>query len=67
MANLPGTMPELFVFTVRSDSVATEINKSMAKGGGRVVLYYEQHIGVPSRCFGETEYFVKGVRSVNSG
>jgi hypothetical protein len=27
-----------------------------------VQLYYEQHIGVPSDCFGDTEYFVKSVR-----
>ncbi len=67
MANLPGTIPQLFTFTVRSDSIAGEINKAMAKGGGRVVLYYEQHVGVPSSCFGETEYFVKGVRGVNPG
>ena len=37
-----------------------EVNKAMTKG--RVVLYYEQHRGVPSSCFGETEYFVKRVQ-----
>src|SRR6266702_4263541 len=31
MANLPGTMPELFPFTVRSDSVARLIEKTMGK------------------------------------
>jgi hypothetical protein len=25
-------------------------------------LAYEQHRGVPSACFGETEYFVTGVK-----
>jgi hypothetical protein len=27
-----------------------------------VSLRYEQHKGVPTSCFGETEYFVNGVR-----
>jgi hypothetical protein len=59
MASLPGAMPELFQFTVRDDSIAAEINRQM---GSRVSLEYEQHLGVPTTCFGETEYFVVGVR-----
>ena len=59
MANLPGTMPEMFDFSVRSDSIAKLITESM---GRRVDLTYEQHRGVPTRCFVETEYFVTGVR-----
>jgi hypothetical protein len=59
MANLPGTTPEIFNFSVRSDSVATLITESMGK---RVDITYQQHSGVPTRCFGETEYFVTGVR-----
>ena len=61
MANLPGTLPEIFRFTVRSDSIASEINKNVGK---RVSLTYEQHKGVPTSCFGETEYFVTAVRAV---
>lgn len=61
MANLPGTMPEIFHFTVRNDSVASMIDKSVGK---RVSLTYEQHRGVPTPCFGETEYFITGVRTV---
>lgn len=59
MANLPGTMPEVFDFTVRNDSVAKVITQSMGK---RVDITYEQHKGVPTTCFGETEYFVTSVR-----
>ena len=59
MATLPGTMPEVFRFTVRDDSVAGEINRQM---GNRVTLQYEEHPGVPTTCFGETDYFVVGVR-----
>ena len=61
MANLPGTMPEVFPFTVRNDSVAALIEKSAGK---RVSLTYEQHRGVPTSCFGDTEYFVTGIRPV---
>jgi hypothetical protein len=59
MANLPGTTPEIFSFSVRSDSIAQIILKSM---GQRVDISYDQHRGVPTRCFGETEYFVTAVR-----
>jgi hypothetical protein len=60
MANLPGAMPELFTFTVRDEAVAAQINAQL---GARVVLGYEQHLGLPS-CFGETQYWVKSVRRV---
>ena len=59
MANLPGTMPQIFTFTVRNDSVAHVIEQNAGK---QVSLTYEQHRGVPTACFGETEYFVTGVR-----
>jgi hypothetical protein len=61
MVNLPGAMPEIFRFTVRDNAVAVKINQSM---GQRVALHYEQHRGVPSSCFGDTEYFVTDVRPV---
>jgi hypothetical protein len=59
MVNLPGQIANTFQFSVRDDSVAALINKSQ---GQRVALTYSQHKGVPTSCFGETEYFVKGVR-----
>lgn len=58
MMNLPGTMPETFRFSVRDDEVARQITETM---GERVVMAYEQHIGLPS-CFGETSQFVTSVR-----
>lgn len=61
MVNLPGAVPEIFQFSVRDDAVARKINDSM---GRRVTLHYEQHIGVPTSCFGETDYFVTEVRDV---
>ena len=61
MANLPGTMPQIFSFTVRSDSIAEMLEKNIGK---QVSLTYEQHRGVPTSCFGETEYFVTKVQRV---
>ena len=59
MVNLPGTMPQIFAFSVRDPKMADVINQSM---GQRVALHYEQHKGIPTDCFGETEYFITGVR-----
>jgi hypothetical protein len=59
MVSIPGTTPEKFYFSCRDDSAASRINQTLGK---RVVLMYEQHIGVPTSAFGETEYFVTGVR-----
>jgi hypothetical protein len=59
MVNLPGQIANTFQFTVRSDSIAALINKAQ---GQRVALSYEQHKGIPTSCFGETDYFVNGVR-----
>lgn len=63
MANLPGTMPQIFSFTVRNDSIAHVIEQNAGK---QVSLSYEQHRGVPTSCFGETEYFVIGVHKTAS-
>jgi hypothetical protein len=61
MANLPGTMPQIFAFTVRNDSVAEILEKNIGK---QVSITYEQHRGIPTTCFGETEYFVTRVQRV---
>ena len=61
MANLPGTMPQIFSFTVRRDSIANLLEKNIGK---QVSITYEQHRGIPTTCFGETEYFVTRVQRV---
>jgi hypothetical protein len=61
MTTVPGTAPVIFAFTVRSDSVADAI---AALSGKQVTLTYEEHQGVPTSCFGETGYFVTGIRAV---
>jgi len=59
LVTMPGTVAEKFLFSVRDDAVADQINKSLGK---RVSLNYEEHVGVPTTCFAETAYFVIGVK-----
>jgi hypothetical protein len=61
IVSIPGTMSEKFYFSVRDDAVAARVNQTMGK---RVALVYHQHVGIPTSCFGETEYFVVDVKSV---
>jgi len=61
LVSMPGTVAEKFYFTVRDDVVAQYINQSLGK---RVALKYQQHKGVPTTCFGETEYYVVAVKVV---
>ncbi|QNM96008.1 hypothetical protein [Chitinimonas koreensis] len=61
MINIPGTLTEKFAYTVHDDAVAEAINASLGK---RVTLYYQEHVGVPSSCFGDTQYYVTRVRIV---
>jgi len=55
----PGVAPTVWDFTVRDDETARRVNFGLGK---RVVLLYKEHRGVPTSCFGETRYFVDGVR-----
>ena len=59
MVNLPGQLAGTFEFTVRDDSIAALLNKAQ---GQRVAVSYSQHKGLPTSCFGETDYFVKGIK-----
>jgi len=62
LVSMPGAIPEKFPFTVVDDEVADRINKSM---GRRVTLHYEQKVGLPGSCFGETRYYVTRVLAVD--
>ena len=63
LVSLPGSSTvETFHFTVHDEAAAQAINKVM---GRRVNLHYEEKVGLPSSCFGETRYFVTGVTLVD--
>jgi hypothetical protein len=55
LVSLPGSTVEKFYFTVRDDAVAQQIMKAM---GRRVSLHYEEKVGLPTSCFGQTRHFV---------
>ena len=60
-ANLPGTMPQIFRFSVRNDSIAHILEREMGK---QVSISYQEHRGVPTTCFGETNYYITNVHKV---
>lgn len=59
LTSMPGAIPEKFLFTIRDDAIAKKISENV---GSRMTLNYTQHVGVPSSCFGDTQYFVKAVQ-----
>lgn len=62
LVSMPGAPVEKFYFTVYDDAVAADINRHMGK---RVSLHYEQKVGLPTSCFGETRYYVNKVVPVD--
>lgn len=63
LVSMPGTQAEKFFFTVRNKEVAKKINETVGK---RVRLIYEEHIGIPTSCFGESTYFVHDVQLLDN-
>lgn len=61
MLPVPGAIPEKFLFSVRDQSVIAKINASMGK---KVSLSYNQHKGIPTTCFGESEYFAVDAKTL---
>lgn len=61
MLPVPGALPEKFLFSVRDKALIGKINSSMGK---KLALSYEQHIGIPTSCLGETEYFAVDARAL---
>jgi len=58
LVSLPGSSVEKFLFTVRDDAVANKLQAAMGK---RVSLHYEEKVGLPTSCFGETRYYITEV------
>jgi hypothetical protein len=50
-----GVAPQIWNFSVRDPAVAAELGKAV---GQTVRLHYREHRGLPTSCFGETDYFV---------
>jgi hypothetical protein len=58
LVSLPGSSVEKFLFTVRDDAVAHDLESAMGK---RVTVHYEEKVGLPTSCFGDTRHFVTKV------
>ena len=58
LVSLPGSAVEKFYFTVNDDATAQQIQQAVGK---RVALHYEEKVGLPTSCFGETRHFVSRV------
>jgi hypothetical protein len=58
LVSLPGSTAEKFFFTVHDDAVAADITRHIGK---RVALHYEEKVGLPTTCFGDTRHFVTKV------
>jgi hypothetical protein len=58
LVSLPGSSVEKFLFTVHEDAVAQQLS---AATGKRVTLHYEEKVGLPTSCFGDTRHFVTKV------
>ena len=61
LTSVPGVAPTMWNFTVRKEATARQVNLA---AGRRVVVYYKEHRGVPTTCFGDTPYFVDSIRIV---
>ena len=61
MVTMPGAIPDKFLFTIRNEEVAKRVNQFAGK---RVALIYEQHKGLPTSCFGDTDYFIIDARTI---
>ena len=56
-----GVAPQIWDFSVRDEVTAAALTKAV---GRQVRLHYTEHPGLPTSCFGETDYFVDGVEIV---
>jgi hypothetical protein len=56
-----GVAPQIWEFSVRDDAVAAQLQAAV---GQQVRLHYSEHRGLPTNCFGETDYFVNRVEVV---
>jgi hypothetical protein len=58
-----GIAPQIWHFSVRDPEVAEQLHKVV---GQQVRVHYTEHPGLPTSCFGETDYFADGFESMAS-
>ena len=50
-----GVAPQIWKFSVRDPALAQQLHKAV---GQQLRAHYTEHRGLPTNCFGETDYFV---------
>jgi hypothetical protein len=58
-----GVAPQIWDFSVRDEAVAQQLHKAV---GQQVRIRYSEHRGLPTTCFGETNYFANKVEVVSA-
>ena len=58
ITSAPGVPPETWHFSVRDKDLVATLRPAVGK---RVLLFYEEHRGLPTNCFGATDFFVDSV------
>jgi hypothetical protein len=58
ITSAPGVPPETWHFSVRDKDLVATLRPAVGK---RVLLFYEEHRGLPTSCFGATDFFVDSV------
>jgi hypothetical protein len=58
-----GVAPQIWDFSVRDEAVAQQLHKAV---GQQVRIRYSEHRGLPTTCFGETDYFANRVEVVST-
>src|SRR5512139_1629556 len=56
-----GVAPQIWNFSVRDEAAVEQLHQAV---GQQVRLHYSEHRGLPTSCFGETDYFVERVEIV---
>jgi len=51
-----GVAPQIWNFTTRDAELAKRLSKAV---GQTIQVHYNEHRGVPSSCFGDTQYFAE--------
>jgi hypothetical protein len=60
-AVVQGIAPLIWDFSVRDPRVAVQLDSLV---GRKVSVHYEEHRGIPTSCFGATNYFVDSISLV---
>jgi hypothetical protein len=59
MTTVPGVAPMIWSFSVWDKGVADRVNLLLGK---KIILHYREYRGIPTDCFGSTDYFVDNVQ-----